>query len=77
MNKKEWIVTEELMQRLDSLLKHLYSTDSYSMTEDEFMDFKQKFGDVVTDIYQNPNEDYFNEFDYDATRDAHVTSPDS
>lgn len=68
MNKKEWIVTEELMQRLDSLLKHLCSTDSYSMTEDEFTDFKQKFGDVVTDIYQNPNEDYFNEFDYDATR---------
>lgn len=68
MNKKEWIVTEELMQRLDSLLTRLCSTDSYSMTEDEFTDFKQKFGDVVTDIYQNPNEDYFEEFNYDATR---------
>ena len=52
-NKKEWIATEEVMYRLDCLLKHLCSTDSYSMTEDEFIDFKKKFRDVVTDIYQN------------------------
>jgi hypothetical protein len=67
-NKKEWIVTEEVMHRLDCLLKHLCSTDSYSMTEDEYIDFKKKFGDVVTDIYQNRNKDGFEEFDYDATR---------